>query len=792
MKNAFLAGRRRQAAARQERARQHGPRGRRRQGRRHAHARRSRPPRRRHARLRRLPRRLRGDHPQGQEQQARRRRLPGRQRDAHQPGHDRHRPVGAAADARPGRDRRRRQHRLPGRVRGRRPPQPVVARHLQGRHDHQHLRPPHHPGRRVGAVPEARPRAAARRARLLRRHLPRPRHAVRGRQVAARRQPDRPRRGDAAQADAGRQADPRPSRARPPDRRPRSAALEEAAHAGRARPGDVRPHDLGPRPRVPHRRRGRPRPRCGSATCSACCATRTAARSASSTCTSRRPTSRTGSRARSKAPTRRCRSSRRTASSSASTPPRRSRSSSPPSTSAPSGSASKAPSRRSRSSTRSSPARPTPGSTGRASAWPTAAGSTCLSNIMGKSYEAIFSEFEGHVDPTTVQGSGDVKYHLGATGKYVSPSGADIQLELAANPSHLETVNPIVMGIVRATQDQIDPPGSYPVLPLLIHGDAAFAGQGIVAECLAMSDIAGYRVGGTIHLIINNQIGFTTAPAVRPLVDLLLRRRQDGPGADLPRQRRRPRGVRPRRQAGVGVPPDVPQGRRDRHGLLPALRPQRGRRPELHAAADVQGDRRAPQRAQAVRRDAREARRHHRRRGRAGAVRLPGQAPGGARRDPRPRDRAGQGAQAAQAARRAAAHRDRCRPRRARPRSSPSSPTTRRASPPHPKLAKQFEGRHPDVRDEGEVDWATAESLAIGSLVLEGHPVRLAGQDSRRGTFSQRHAALVDYETGEPWIPLDELEGAEASFWVYDSLLSEYAGTRVRVRLRARQHATRW
>ena len=135
-----------------------------------------------------------------------------------------------------------------------------------------------------------------------------------------------------------------------------------------------------------------------------------------------------------------------------------------------------------------------------------------LSNIMGKDYEAIFSEFEGHLDPSSVQGSGDVKYHLGIKGKYVSRSGADISVELAANPSHLETVDPIVMGMVRAKQDQIDPPGSYPVLPLLIHGDAAFAGQGVVAECLAMSDIGGYRIGGTIHLIINNQIGFTTAP----------------------------------------------------------------------------------------------------------------------------------------------------------------------------------------------------------------------------------------------------------------------------------------
>ncbi|MFM7044919.1 MAG: multifunctional oxoglutarate decarboxylase/oxoglutarate dehydrogenase thiamine pyrophosphate-binding subunit/dihydrolipoyllysine-residue succinyltransferase subunit, partial [Ilumatobacteraceae bacterium] len=135
-----------------------------------------------------------------------------------------------------------------------------------------------------------------------------------------------------------------------------------------------------------------------------------------------------------------------------------------------------------------------------------------LANVMGKSYDQIFREFEGHVDPSSVQGSGDVKYHLGATGKYEGPDGESVRLELAANPSHLETVDPVVLGIVRAIQDRIDPPGSFPALPLLIHGDAAFAGQGVVAECLAMSDIAGYRVGGTIHLIINNQIGFTTSP----------------------------------------------------------------------------------------------------------------------------------------------------------------------------------------------------------------------------------------------------------------------------------------
>ncbi|MFM9120339.1 MAG: thiamine pyrophosphate-dependent enzyme, partial [Acidimicrobiaceae bacterium] len=135
-----------------------------------------------------------------------------------------------------------------------------------------------------------------------------------------------------------------------------------------------------------------------------------------------------------------------------------------------------------------------------------------LANVVGKEYDQIFQEFEGYVDPSSVQGSGDVKYHLGAVGEFVAQSGSKMHVELVSNPSHLETVNPVVLGTVRAMQDQIDPPLAYSVLPLAIHGDAAFAGQGVVAECLAMSDTSGYRVGGTIHLIIDNQIGFTTSP----------------------------------------------------------------------------------------------------------------------------------------------------------------------------------------------------------------------------------------------------------------------------------------
>src|SRR3954454_8220959 len=135
-----------------------------------------------------------------------------------------------------------------------------------------------------------------------------------------------------------------------------------------------------------------------------------------------------------------------------------------------------------------------------------------LVNIVGKSYEQLFKEFEGNVDPESTQGSGDVKYHLGQQGKFVSRAGNTIEVELAANPSHLEAVDPVVVGMARAKMDDIEPPGDYPVLPVLIHGDAAFAGQGVVAETLNLSNIRGYKAGGTIHLIINNQLGFTTPP----------------------------------------------------------------------------------------------------------------------------------------------------------------------------------------------------------------------------------------------------------------------------------------
>src|SRR6185436_1340091 len=136
-----------------------------------------------------------------------------------------------------------------------------------------------------------------------------------------------------------------------------------------------------------------------------------------------------------------------------------------------------------------------------------------LANIVGKKYSQIFREFEGNIDPRTVQGSGDVKYHLGAEGEFTSGSGSTIKVSVAANPSHLEAVDPVLEGIARAKQDLLNRGAEFPVLPLLVHGDAAFAGQGVVAETLNLSQLRGYRTGGTVHVVVNNQVGFTTSPS---------------------------------------------------------------------------------------------------------------------------------------------------------------------------------------------------------------------------------------------------------------------------------------
>src|SRR4051812_39268438 len=397
-----------------------------------------------------------------------------------------------------------------------------------------------------------------------------------------------------------------------------------------------------------------------------------------------------------------------------------------------------------------------------------------LANVIGKSYDQIFKEFEGHIDPISVQGSGDVKYHLGATGKYESPSGADIRVELAANPSHLETVDPIVLGMMRAMQDRIDPPGSFPTLPILLHGDAAFAGQGIVAECLAMSDIKGYRVGGTIHLIINNQIGFTTSPqyarsslycsdVAKTVQAPIFHVNGDDPEACV---RVAQLAFEYRETFHKDVVIDMVCYRRHGHNegddpsytqplMYKAISERRSVR-KLYVEALVKRGELTVEEAEGALADFQSKLQVALDQTRAHAPEV--------FKAPKPPKPVGVLPHVATGVERARLD-------------TIFNPLTDYPADftPHPKLVRQFETRAKTYHELGEVEWATAESLAIGSLVLEGTPVRLAGEDSRRGTFSQRHATLIDYENERDWIPLSTLPGATARFWVYDSLLSEYA-----------------
>ena len=331
---------------------------------------------------------------------------------------------------------------------------------------------------------------------------------------------------------------------------------------------------------------------CRCATSSACCATRTRARWASSTCTSRSTTRRNGSRSRSR---RRARSS----------PRRRSTASSSGSTRAEAferflhtkflgqkrfsleGAETLVPMLDALCTLAADS-----GMSDVVLGMAHRGRLNVLANVIGKSYAQIFREFEGELDPSSTQGSGDVKYHLGAVGKHQSPAGSEVQLVLAANPSHLEAVGPVVEGMARAVGDAADDGTRRSVLPVFLHGDAAFAGQGVVAETFNLSEVPGYEVGGTVHVVVNNQLGFTTAPelgrsSVYPTdVAKMVQAPIFHVNGDDPEAAVRVDETR------VRVPQSFQEGRCRRPLLLPALRAQRGRRAGLHAAAHVRAHRR--------------------------------------------------------------------------------------------------------------------------------------------------------------------------------------------------------
>ena len=215
-----------------------------------------------------------------------------------------------------------------------------------------------------------------------------------------------------------------------------------------------------------------------------------------------------------------------------------------------------------------------------------------LANVLKKPPSQIFAEFQDKLDEKVDlnDGGGDVKYHLGFSIDRVFGEGPDehkVHLSLAFNPSHLEWVNTVVQGRVRAKQDRLGDAGRTRALPILIHGDAAFAGQGIIAEALNMSELEGYSVGGTVHIVVNNQVGFTTSPQSRQVDHLRHRRGDDAADPDLPRQRRGSRGGLPGGRSGGRLPSAVPPRRADRAVVLPQARTQRRRRAFVHAAGDV-------------------------------------------------------------------------------------------------------------------------------------------------------------------------------------------------------------
>ncbi|MEB4614197.1 multifunctional oxoglutarate decarboxylase/oxoglutarate dehydrogenase thiamine pyrophosphate-binding subunit/dihydrolipoyllysine-residue succinyltransferase subunit, partial [Leucobacter sp. M11] len=400
-----------------------------------------------------------------------------------------------------------------------------------------------------------------------------------------------------------------------------------------------------------------------------------------------------------------------------------------------------------------------------------------LSNIAGKTYGQIFREFEG--TQTGATGSGDVKYHLGTEGTFTAPNGTQVPVYLAANPSHLEAVNGVLEGIVRAKQD-LKPIGSFTTLPILVHGDAAMSGQGVVYETLQMSQLRGYRVGGTIHVIVNNQVGFTTLP---------LDSRSTTYSSDIGKATQVPI---------FHVNGDDPES------VVHVARLAYEFRQRFHKDVIIdlvcyrrrghnEGD--DPSMTQPLMYNLIEAKRSVRQlytESLVGRGDITQEEYEQSKQDFHDRlERAFQETHAAQTSSipvidttgivptatteiEVVQELDTAIGREVIERIGDAYGNKPEGFDVHPKL-QQLIKKRVDMSRTGQIDWGFGELIALGSLLVEGTPVRFAGQDARRGTFVQRHAVFHDRENGQEWLPLLNLSEDQARFWIYDSLLSEYA-----------------
>ncbi|NLI83478.1 MAG: 2-oxoglutarate dehydrogenase E1 component [Deltaproteobacteria bacterium] len=400
-------------------------------------------------------------------------------------------------------------------------------------------------------------------------------------------------------------------------------------------------------------------------------------------------------------------------------------------------------------------------------------------NVLGKRYEAVLCEFEDHYDPDSLVGSGDVKYHKGFMGDVAAGENRTLRVLLVPNASHLESVNPVVEGLAKARQERFGEEGRGSVLPVLIHGDAAFSGEGVVAETLNLSQLEGYTTGGTIHLVINNQIGFTTLPeharSTRYSTDIakmlmvpVFHVHGENPEAAVHVMKL---ACDYRVRFGKDVVVDVVCYRRHGHNegdepyfTQPLMYARIKERPPVHRIAAERLAKEGvvtQEEARALESDIDRCLELAYDEVRSGACKLPG-------------DRFYEDWEDIP---RAYSHepvetgvsRERLVDLARRLSTTPPGFSI------HPKLGRILAQRLGTVEKGEGIDWATGESLALASLLVEGTPVRFSGQDCRRGTFSQRHAVLVDVKTGEEFTPLNALQPDQALLAIHDSMLAENA-----------------